>query len=330
MSAPLVDHFGRVHQSLRISVTDRCNIRCTYCMPAGDVSFLPAERWMSFDEIVRATEILAGLGITKVRLTGGEPLMRPRLEDLVQGLVSLQGIQEVTLTTNGILLPAQASKLRQAGLKRINISLDTLQEEVFQKLSRREGVQRVLDGIESAIEEEFEIRLNALVLRDVNLDDVIPLVQFARSKGLAIRFIEFMPLDADRSWNASAMVSGSELRKLIANEIAPLVAMNRTDSSKPSSDFTFEDGKGIVGFIDSVSTPFCSSCNRIRLTADGKFRNCLFGQEEWNILELLRSNSDHMSIEACIRDCVAKKHPSHGISDHGFQPPARAMYQIGG
>ncbi len=326
----LVDRFGRVHTSLRVSVTDRCNIRCRYCMPADDVEFMPSSRWLAFDLVARLVQLLAHHGVRKVRITGGEPLLRPRLQELIQLLSRIQGIDDIALTTNGILLAESAAELHQAGLRRVNISLDTLQEANFFAISRRKGLEKVFAGIAAAQREGLDVRLNAMLLRGINSDEAIPLVQFAQERGLAIRFIEFMPLDADRQWNASTMVSGAELRAKIGQSIGKLLPIEREDQSQPASDYRLESGNGIVGFIDSVSQPFCSSCNRLRLTADGQLRNCLFGRTGWDIGGLLREGASDSVLLDTIKDCVRNKHAAHGISERGFEPPPLAMYQIGG
>jgi cyclic pyranopterin phosphate synthase len=327
---PLIDSFGRVHESLRVSVTDACNIRCRYCMPAVVNGFLPQHRLMSFDAIHRVVSVLAASGIRKVRLTGGEPLMRPNLDQLVQQLSSIDGLQHIALTTNGMMLADQLPALEQAGLTHVNISLDTLREDAFQQISRRQGLESVLQGIDAAIKSRLQVRLNALMLRDINLQDCVPLVQFARDRKLIIRFIEFMPLDADRNWNQDQVVSGSELRSILQSHFGSLDSVGRADPSQPSSDYMFADGNGGVGFIDPVSQPFCSSCNRLRLTADGKLRNCLFGREEWDVKSLCESNASNQEIYALVAQCVANKYAAHGISELNFKQPDRAMYQIGG
>lgn len=332
--ASLVDRFGRVHRSLRVSVTDVCNIRCTYCMPAEGAEFLPSSQLLSFEAIERFVRSVIPLGVSKLRLTGGEPLLRKNLPDLVVRLSQLEGIDDLALTTNAMLLAESVGALADAGLRRINISLDTLEEDIFQRISRRKGLQQVLDGIEAASRDDrLDVKLNALVLRDVNLSGVVELVEFAVARELPLRFIEFMPLDAERAWNESRMVSGDELRKLIASEIGELVPVTGGDPSRPSRDFRIANRpKGIIGFIDSVSKPFCGDCDRLRLTADGKLRNCLFGQEEWDVSELLNSGSNSPSeeLEKQIRTCVQAKFAAHGIADPDFRQPLRPMYQIGG
>ena len=330
IATPLIDRFGRVHQAIRISVTDRCNIRCRYCMPATDVQFMHEARYLSFEAIERFVRILLDHGLRKVRLTGGEPLMRKGLEQLVERLARLDGLDDLALTTNGMLLKGQAKRLRDAGLKRVNISLDTLNEESFQAISRRSGIASVLEGIEAAAEVGLEIRLNALVLRHLNLKDVAELVAYARTRDFPLRFIEFMPLDAEKQWTRQEMVSGDELRSHLETLFGKLRPVVGKDPSQPSSDYRFEDGQGMVGFIDSVTQPFCASCNRLRLTADGKLHNCLFGSQAWDVGEALRSGASQQAISQLLHDCVLHKHAAHGISEKGFQPPLRAMYQIGG
>jgi cyclic pyranopterin phosphate synthase len=299
-------------------------------MPESVNGFMAQERLMGFEEIERTIRILAGVGITKVRLTGGEPLMRPGLPRLVERISQIPSLQHIALTTNGMLLSDSMHQLAQAGLTHVNISLDTLREETFRRMSRRDGLDRVLDGIEAAIQSGLPVRLNAVVLRDINLEDCIPLVEFARSRNITIRFIEFMPLDAERAWNQSQVVTGKELRKRVEDVFGPLALKQDTDPSQPSRDYVFTNGSGGIGFIDPVSEPFCSNCNRLRLTADGKFRNCLFGREEWDVMSLLRRGANDHEILALAMDCVRSKFASHGISDAGFEPPVRAMYQIGG
>lgn len=327
---PLIDPFGRVHESLRISVTDACNIRCRYCMPETVLGFLPQHRLLQYSSIVRIVSILARAGVSKIRLTGGEPLMRPHLEQLVAQLADISGLQQIAMTTNAMMLADKVASLQDAGLTHVNISLDTLRESAFKQISRRDGLDQVLAGIDAAVASRLKVRLNALVLREINLQDCIPLVDFARDRNLFIRFIEFMPLDADRQWTQEQVVNGSELRKHLESHFGPLAAIPRSDPAQPSSDFGFTDGRGGVGFIDPVSKPFCQSCNRIRLTADGKLRNCLFGREEWDLKAASESNTTDEQIYGIIADCIKNKYASHGISTSDFQQPERAMYQIGG
>ena len=328
--SPLVDSFGRVHKNLRISVTDRCNIRCFYCMPEV-VKFLPRKDVLSFEEIVRLTRVFASAGIERIRLTGGEPLARRGLSDLVGMLKEIDGIKEIAATTNGLLLADHAESLKAAGLDRLNVSLDTLDPERFQQITRRNGLEKVIAGIESAQEAGFDnIRMNAVAIAGLTEDDIVPLAKFARQRGLELRFIEFMPLDGDQQWNSESVMTGESIRRAIESEIGALVEAERKLASQPAVDFAYADGQGRVGFIDPVSAPFCSACDRVRITAEGKLRNCLFSTQEWNLLELLRGGADDEEILRSIRLSVNQKKAGHGIDSEEFVRPERAMYQIGG
>jgi len=327
---PLVDPLGRVHSNLRISVTDRCNIRCFYCMPE-EVVFRPREELLTFEEIERFVRAAATLGINKLRLTGGEPLVRKGLPELVKRLAAVEGIEDVALTTNGILLADQAEALQTAGLHRLNVSLDTLYEDTFQKISRRSGLQQVLDGIFAAQQAGFKkIRLNAIAIRGLTESEVLPLAEFARKHNLELRFIEFMPLDADGNWTSEEVLTGASIRELLEKEIGRLQPVERRDASQPAVDYRFTEGSGKVGFINPVSEPFCGSCNRIRITAEGQIRNCLFSTVEWDARAVLRSNGSSEQLCQLVHDCVAAKKPAHGIGQDSFEKPARAMYEIGG
>ncbi len=327
----LVDSFGRVHTSLRISVTDRCNIRCFYCMPNEDVQFKPRAEILSFEEIERFVRVVAMLGVNKVRLTGGEPLVRHDLSSLIGRLVRIPGIQEMALTTNGILLTEQAQQLKDAGLRRLNISLDTLLEETFQKISRREGLDRVLQGIFAAQKVGFEkIRLNAVAIRGITEEEIVPLGEFARQHDLEMRFIEFMPLDAEHNWQNTQVISGEEILARLTDGIGPLERVPVTDPSQPATDYRFVDGRGTIGLINPITQPFCHSCNRMRLTAEGKIRNCLFSIEEWDARAILRGGGTDDELAALVRASIHAKKPGHGIDSPEFIRPDRAMYQIGG
>lgn len=327
----LVDRFGRVHTSMRISVTDRCNIRCFYCMPNENVRFRPREELLTFEEIERFARVVACLGIRKLRLTGGEPLVRRELPVLVSRLVAVPGVEEVTLTTNGILLAEQAFDLRRAGLTRLNVSLDAMSEATFQRIARREGLDRVLAGIAEARRVGFErIRLNAVAIRGITDDEIVPLARYAREQGCELRFIEFMPLDAEQHWEASQVLTGEEIRARIEAEFGPLTAVVRSDPSQPATDYAFTSGEGRLGFINPVSQPFCGDCNRLRLTAEGQVRNCLFSTAEWDARAVLRGGGDDQELARLVADCVLAKKAGHGIDSLEFVRPERAMYQIGG
>jgi cyclic pyranopterin phosphate synthase len=329
--SPLVDSFGRVHTSLRISVTDRCNIRCFYCMPNENVRFKPREELLTFEEIVRFAQVAASLGVNKLRLTGGEPLVRADLHKLVAQLAQIDGIDDLALTTNGILLAEQAQGLKDAGLTRLNISLDTLDEATFQRIARREGIDRVLAGIATAQQVGFEkTRLNAVAIRGITEAEIVPLVTFARERDLELRFIEFMPLDAEEHWQSDQVLPGEEIRRVLEAAFGPLVPADRPDPSQPATDFVLADGGGSIGFINPVSQPFCGDCNRLRITAEGQIRNCLFSMTEWDARALLRGGGSDDELALLIRECVWAKKPGHGIDSPEFLRPERAMYQIGG
>ena len=326
----LVDGFGRVHTDLRISVTDRCNLRCTYCMPA-DVVFLPREELLSYEEIARVAAVAAGQGIRTVRLTGGEPLLRRDLDRLVRLLGAVPGIEEVALTTNGLLLAEQAGALAAAGLSRLNVSLDAIRTEAFEKLARRRGLDRVLAGLAAARVAGFRsIRINAVSIRGLSEAEIVPLAEFCRRERLQLRFIEFMPLDADGGWDEAQVLSGKEVRGILERAIGPLEPLPPADPGQPAVDWRWADGGGLVGFIDPVTSPFCDRCDRLRLTADGQFRNCLFSTTEWDARAVLREGGGDDDIAALLHACVAAKRAAHGIGSAAFERPARAMYQIGG
>jgi len=327
---PIVDSYGREHRSLRISVTDRCNIRCFYCMPEN-VKFLPQHSILSFEEIHRIAGILARHGVTRVRLTGGEPLVRSEIWNLVELLKSVNGIEEVALTTNGILLSDQAEKLKASGLDRINVSLDSIDRDKFKKITRRDALDKVLAGIDSAIGAGFEkIRINAVSVNGISETEVEPLVTWAQEKGLHLRFIEFMPLDGDQAWQNQQVLTGAMLREIIEKKFGPLTPVCPERSSQPATDFQLSEIGPPIGFIDSVTEPFCQACDRMRITAEGKLRNCLFSTEEWDLKELIRANATDEQIEERIRFGIKHKKRGHGTDSGRFVRPERAMYQIGG
>jgi cyclic pyranopterin phosphate synthase len=326
---PLIDTFGRVHNNLRISVTDRCNLRCTYCMPE-DVVFMDRAELLSFEEITRFVEVAAPLGIDKVRLTGGEPLMRRDLPRLVRMLGRIDGIRDVGMTTNGLLLADQAQAFFDAGLRRINVSLDTLDPDRFRQVARRDGLEKVLDGIRAARRAGFDpIKVNAVSIRGVTDVDVVPLARFAREHGLEMRFIEYMPIGAEQ-WERSKVFFAHEIMERLEQEIAPLVPVEDYDPRAPAMEFRYTDGGGRVGIIASVSRPFCTSCNRVRLTADGKLRNCLFALDEVDVKHLLRGHAPAEALAEVIRQNVLAKWEGHEINTARFIKPLRTMHAIGG
>lgn len=328
---PLIDTFGRVHNNLRISVTDRCNIRCFYCMPADHVEFLEREALLTFEEIERFVKIVVPLGLTHLRLTGGEPLVRRDLDQLVRRLAAVPGVVDLGLTTNGILLAEQADRLYSAGLRRINVSLDALTADKFKQFTRRDGFERVLEGIQAAKQAGFDpIKVNAVSVRGLTEEEIVPFGHFARQTGVEVRFIEYMPLDADNAWEREKVLLAREIQDTLSREIQPLVPCQQGDLSAPATEFQFADGIGRIGFISSVSQPFCLSCNRVRLTADGKLRNCLFSLDETDIRALLRGTTTEADIEQAVRTSLAAKKEGHEINTSRFIQPQRPMYSIGG
>jgi cyclic pyranopterin phosphate synthase len=325
----LIDTFGRVHNNLRVSVTDRCNLRCTYCMPE-EVAFMDRGELLTFEEIARFVRSAVPLGIDKIRLTGGEPLMRRDLPRLVRMLTAIDGIRDVGMTTNGILLAEQAQEFFDAGLRRINISLDTLDPARFRQITRRDGLERVLEGIDAARRAGFSpIKINAISIRGFTEQEVVPLARFARERGLEMRFIEYMPIGADQ-WERGKVYFAHEIMEQLEQTIAPLVPAENYDPRAPAMEFRYTDGGGRVGIIASVSRPFCLSCNRIRLTADGKLRNCLFALEEVDVKRLLRGGAGDPEIQETIRQNVHAKWEGHEINTARFIKPLRTMHAIGG
>ena len=343
----LIDRFGRLHNNLRISVTDRCNIRCFYCMPADNVEFMPKAHLLTFEEIERIVRVGTCLGIDRIRLTGGEPLVRRDLHVLVQRLAAVPGIIDIGLTTNGILLDEQAQLLRDAGLKRLNISLDALDPEVFKAVTRRDGYERVLAGIEAARKAGFSpIKLNAVSVRGLTEDQIVPFGHMARESETVVRFIEFMPLDSDGQWQRDKVLFAHEIIAILESEFGPLrpvlptadgvnarnplAIIGNATTHAPAQDYEFADGRGRIGLIASVSQPFCASCNRFRVTADGKFRNCLFSHEETDVKTTLRSGGTDDEIAELMLECIAAKNEGHEINSAKFIQPNRPMHSIGG
>jgi cyclic pyranopterin phosphate synthase len=300
-------------------------------MPDENVRFRPRNEILTFEEITRFVRVVSQMGVRRLRLTGGEPLVRSELPRLVKMLADLPLIEDLALTTNGILLEEQAEALREAGLERLNISLDTLDEATFQKISRREGLHRVLAGIAAAQRAGFaQIRLNAIAIQGLTEDEVIPLARFARDRNLELRFIEYMPLDAEKHWQSTDVLDGAAIRQILEDEFGPLLPTERPHLSQPATDFVYADGGGRVGLIQPVSQPFCSACDRLRLTAEGAVRNCLFSTAEWDARAILRGGGTDDELADLVRACVRAKAAAHGINTVQFIRPERAMYQIGG
>jgi cyclic pyranopterin phosphate synthase len=327
---PLIDGHGRPIGDVRISVTDRCNFRCQYCMPAEGLPWLNRDSLLSYEEIARLVALLSSMGVHDVRLTGGEPLVRKELWRLVEMLSGLADVHDLSLTTNGYLLARQVDDLVAAGLKRINVSLDSLAPDRFFQLTRRDSLAQVLEGLEAAEAhpELRPIKVNVVALKDFTEEEVVRFADFARRTPYVVRFIEFMPLDADRTWSADKVLPNEEIRRLI-HEVHPLEAVGRNRHGT-ARRWRFADGQGEIGFISPVSEPFCGDCNRIRLTAEGMLRTCLFSLNETDLREPMRAGASDDELEAIVRDAVWRKELKHHIGDEGFIQPARSMSRIGG
>lgn len=327
MAERLVDTFGRVHRDLRISVTDRCNFRCTYCMPPEGLEWLPRSELLTFEEIERVARLLVErFGVHSIRLTGGEPTVRARLADLVAMLTPLG--TDLALTTNGATLGLLAEDLAAAGLRRINISLDSLRADRFRELTLRDDLHRVLDGVDAALAAGLDpVKVNVVVMRGQNDDEILDFAEYGRRKGVEVRFIEYMPLDAEEGWRAGSVVPLAEITGRIG-EVHPFEAHRQ--GSEPAGRFRYLDGEGFFGVVASVTRSFCGSCDRIRLTADGQFRNCLFGLKEYDLRGPLRSGAGDDELAGIVRGAVGEKWAGHSIGKVHFVRPARSMSQIGG
>ena len=327
----LRDSWGREIKSLRVSVTDKCNFRCRYCMPAEGLEWLPRDEVLSFEEITRLVRVLAAMGVNEVRLTGGEPLVRRDLPDLVRMLAGVPGVDDLSLTTNGVLLDRLAQPLVDAGLRRINVSLDSLSHVRFAEITRRDALDRVLAGLAEAERhpELRPIKINCVAIKGFTETEVPALAELARRKPYVVRFIEFMPLDADQAWREDEVLTGGEIRALIEAAHGPLVELPAKASST-ARRFAFADGRGEIGFVNPVSEPFCSTCDRIRLTADGQLRTCLFSRREWDLKTPLRDGASDDELEGFLRWAVAHKELKHRINEPGFARASRSMSQIGG
>ena len=325
----LIDGFGRVHRDLRISLTDHCNLRCTYCMPAEGVPWLPRNTLLSATELMRIVEIAVAEGVTEVRLTGGEPLLRPDVVDVVAAIHGIENAPEISITTNGIMLPRLAQRLADAGLARVNISLDTLDAARFKEMTRRDRLADVLDGIDAAKAAGMTpVKINTVLMRDVNDHEAPALLRWAMENDLQLRFIEQMPLDAGHTWSREGMVTAAEILASLREE-HDLEAIPGRDAA-PAERFLVDGGPHTVGIIASVTMPFCGACDRLRLTADGQLRSCLFSSTESDLREPLRSGASDEEVAAILHRCLAGKLAGHGINEPGFLQPPRPMSAIGG
>jgi GTP 3',8-cyclase len=327
---PLVDGHGRPIGDVRISVTDRCNFRCQYCMPADGLPWLERSALLTYEEIERIVRLLAAMGVHDVRLTGGEPLVRKELWRLVEALSAIEDVHDLSLTTNGYLLAKQVEDLVRAGLRRVNVSLDSLSRDRFYQLTRRDSMAQVLEGLEAAQAhpELRPIKVNVVALKDFTEDEVLRFADFARRNPYEVRFIEFMPLDADRAWTRDKVLPNAEIVRMI-DEVYPLEPVGR-ERHGTSRRYRFADGRGEMGFISPVTEPFCGDCNRIRLTAEGELRTCLFSMTETDLRGPLRSGATDAELEEIIRDAVWRKELKHHVNDPGFVQPVRTMSRIGG
>ncbi len=327
---PLRDGHGRLIGDVRVSVTDRCNFRCQYCMPAEGLPWLEREGILTFEEIQRLVTLLAAMGVHDVRLTGGEPLVRRDFPRLASMLSDIEDVTDLSVTTNGFLLERDAEALVRAGVQRFNVSIDSLQRDRFFQMTRRDALPQVLRGLEllASFPEAHPIKVNAVAMRGFTEEELIPFAELARSSDYEIRFIEFMPLDADRVWTPEHVLSGEEIRGAI-HAVYPLETVPR-EPHATAQVYRFADGRGKLGFINPVSEPFCADCNRIRLTADGRLRTCLFSLNETDLRTVMRSGAGDEELEATIRDAVWRKELKHRVGEAGFIQPSRTMSAIGG
>lgn len=329
---PLVDRYGRRIKSMRLSITDRCNFRCVYCMPAEGLPWLPKADVLTYEELTRIARVATAMGVEQIRLTGGEPLVRRDVPTLVLLLRELPGLRSLSLTTNGTRLPQLVGPLAEAGLTRINVSLDSLVPHKFFQLTRRDALASVLAGLEAleAYPSIRPIKVNAVAMRGFTEEEVLPFAALARRKPYVIRWIEFMPLDADQIWKQEDILTGGEILRIIESEYGPMIPITDGDRSETARRYRFPDGVGEVGFINPVSEPFCASCDRIRLTAEGGLRTCLFSEEETDLRAIIRGGGDDEMLAGALREAVWHKELKHFIGDTRFKRGKRTMSMIGG
>lgn len=331
MQNQLVDSFGRIARKLRISVTDRCNMRCVYCMPSNNTEWFEQTNVLTYEEIVRLTKIFVGLGIEKIRVTGGEPTVRREVENLISALSKIHGIKSISMTTNGLLFYNMAQQLKDAGLGSVNISLDTFKPDRFKAMGGVDGLDKVLRSIKAADDAGLKVKINAVVMRGWNDDEVVDFAKYARDTGYTVRFIEFMPLDGTGIWAPDLVFSKKEMIEQINKNVMELVPLNN-DPTEPAMLYSFADGKGTIGFIPSMTEPFCGYCDRVRITADGRFLTCLFENPGYDLKSLLRSGKSDDGIRNYILESIRKK-PEGVISiirNNALRPTLNVMYRIGG
>jgi cyclic pyranopterin phosphate synthase len=332
MKSKLIDNYGRIAKKLRISVTDKCNMRCRYCMPKNNTKWFDSTEVLSFEEIIRLSSILANLGVEKIRITGGEPLVRPMIENLIKSIAKIPHIKNIGLTTNGLLLLERVEKLKSSGLNSVNISLDSFKEDRFKMMTGINGLGKVISSIQKAREAGFDVKINTVVIRGWNDDEVVEFANFARRTGITVRFIEFMPLDGTGIWRSDLVFSKKEMIEKLESGIGEVSPVLEQQISAPAKLYSFSDGIGTVGFIPSVTEPFCNQCDRIRLTSDGRFLTCLFENPGYDIKSYLRRGASDEELSQCLIQCMTMK--QEGIVSliriNGLKPKLNLMHTIGG
>ncbi len=332
MKSKLIDNYGRIAKKLRVSVTDRCNMRCGYCMPKNNTKWFDSTEVLSFEEIIRLSSIFANLGVEKIRITGGEPLVRPLIENLIKSIAKIPHIKSIGLTTNGLLFSDKVKKLKSSGLNSVNISLDSFKEDRFKMMTGTNGLGKVISSIQKARDVGFDVKINTVVVRGWNDDEVVEFANFARHTGITVRFIEFMPLDGTGIWRSDLVFSKKEMIEKLESGIGEVSPVLEQEISAPAKLYSFSDGIGTVGFIPSVTEPFCNQCDRIRLTSDGRFLTCLFENPGYDIKSYLRRGASDEELSQCLIHCMAMK--QEGIVSliriNGLKPKLNLMHTIGG
>jgi cyclic pyranopterin phosphate synthase len=332
MKSKLIDNYGRIAKKLRVSVTDRCNMRCGYCMPKNNTKWFDSTEVLSFGEIIRLSSIFANLGVEKIRITGGEPLVRPLVENLIKSIAKIPHIKSIGLTTNGLLFSDKVKKLKSSGLNSVNISLDSFKEDRFKMMTGTNGLDRVISSIQKARDAGFDVKINTVVVRGWNDDEVVEFANFARHTGITVRFIEFMPLDGTGIWRSDLVFSKKEMIEKLESSIGEVSPVSEQEISAPAKLYSFSDGIGTIGFIPSVTEPFCNQCDRIRLTSDGRFLTCLFENPGYDIKSYLRRGASDEELSQCLIQCMTMK--QEGIVSliriNGLKPKLNLMHTIGG